>query len=236
MPSILTPAAAKEIIATWVQNNPTIKKLDVFLSGHFKKTDGIFIAGGALRDQLLTPKREPKDIDIVIGGIIANELEKLPNATKNFFGGTKLLFHNQNIDIWSLTETYHLKQFGHPPTIEAYLAGAPLNFDKIVFDLCSSELFDSGCLSGINNQLIIYNPKDSYLEHIQALRCILLKEKIGFKFDESVKALLRRVVPLLNDEKMALEMQKYLRSYKYLNQEKTWSAVVREINFVANSK
>jgi len=221
--------AAQEI-TRYVDNVTSMGALTRFLRDHFREALSILIVGGALRDLLLTPRRTPKDIDVVLEGIDPRDVYEFPGAYKNFFGGITLTYGDFSIDMWRLEDTYHLKEFPLPSSVSGFLQGAPFNIDKIAYDLLTGELHDDGCLAGICQRELRYAPAWPYLEPIQATRAILLRRKINFRFHESVEQLLERSAFLIQrDPTEVASIKDYLRYLKKFLKEESVDLVLGEI-------
>jgi len=168
----------------------------------FADKQGVFIVGGSLRDYFRGRNEAPKDLDVPVLGVTAEELLRIPGAKKDFFGdGVSINIGGMDVDVWPLQECFAIKHFGLPCDIGGLLAGAPFNLEKIAFDVRRKKIHDVGCIEGIKQKMIEYNPYRPYIEHIQALRLVLLKKKTQFRYGESAKALLVRGSVLLKDQK-----------------------------------
>lgn len=221
---------ATKVVRHFLQNEPALAELEGFLALCFPGARSIFIVGGALRDLFLTPRRTPKDIDIVLDGVAHSELSLIKNASQNFFGGLSLIFGGLAVDMWLLEETYHLKRFALEPTIQGFLEGAPFNLDKIAYDLKIGRLYDLGCLAGIASRRIIYAPARPYLESIQAARAVLLQWKTGFDIDASCLELLQRVDALLQQRPAEVsDIKRYLQLLKRFYDADVPERVIAEI-------
>ena len=221
---------ATEALRSWLRRAPRMRALAAFLRERFADANGIFIVGGALRDRFLSPVRRAKDVDVTLGAISLRRLRALPGAHANFFGGTTLPFDGLSVDLWPLEETYHIREFALPRSIDGFLAGAPFNLDKVAFELQTGALHERGCLAGLAARRIVYAPAHEYLEPIQALRCILLKWKTGFTLDDSARQLLRRTARSLEkDDSPISEMRRYLLFLKRFYGPTTFDRALAEI-------
>lgn len=201
-----------------------------FVLESFPTARPILLVGGTLRDLFLDPPKTPKDVDIAIGGISNTSLQGLKGITQNFFGGVTFQRFGLRADMWPLAETYHIKQFGLPPSVSGFLAGAPFNLDKIAYDVRGRQFFDGGCLEGIRRQRIVYAPKVPYLEPVQAARCILLRKKTQFLLDRSAQLLLQRATSILNQNPAArTAIRLYLKYLKSFYDDNVADAVINEI-------
>ncbi len=215
----------------FLQEEPTLAELAEFLAQSFPGARSIFVVGGTLRDLFLTPRRTPKDIDIVLDGVAPSSLSRIHNARQNFFGGLSLTFRGLAVDMWLLEETYHLKRFALEQTIDGFLEGAPFNLDKIAYDLKATRLYDRGCLAGVALRRIIYAPARPYLESIQAARAVLLQWKTGFDYDASCLALLQRVDAVIQQKPAEVsDIKRYLQHLKRFYEVELLERVIAEIH------
>jgi hypothetical protein len=222
---------ARGVVRRLLQEEATLAELAKFLAESSPGARSIFIVGGALRDLFLTPRRPPKDIDVILDGVASSSLSRINNARRNFFGGLSLTFRGLAVDMWLLEETYHLKEFALQPTIEGFLEGAPFNLDKIAYDLKTTRLYDRGCLAGVALRQIIYAPARPYLESIQAARAVLLQWKTGFEYDVSCVALLQRVDALLQDRPAEVaDIKRYLQYLKQFYEAEVFEHVIAAIH------
>lgn len=221
---------ASRTVTDWLQNDDEIKELIELLLDRFPDAKGIFLVGGALRDQLLNPPRPLKDVDVVFDGIPLERLQEIEGTKPNFFAGMTLEFQGLSVDMWGLQDTYHIRKFHEPSTIAAFMKGAPFNLDKIAYDLRSETLYDEGCLAGIETRQIVYAPANAYLESIQALRCVLLRWKTGFALHASADDLLHRVAHRLSEDDSPLpEMRRYLHLLKRFYDDTVFDRAINEI-------
>ncbi|MBU4422100.1 hypothetical protein L6259_00700 [Candidatus Parcubacteria bacterium] len=235
----LTFETAQKILLEQYSKNNILQELRAFLKKSFPSAGPILVVGGFLRDTLRGADIMHRDIDITIGNIAPDVLFGLPGAECNFFGGIELLYQGQSVDIWPLQETYHIKKFQLPATIEGFLAGAPFNLDKIVFDIGAGQLYEDGCVAGLAEKKIVYCPARPYLEHIQAARAILLQQKTDFSLDESVIALFRRASgKLQNSKTLTAEVCDYIYRLKQFKNRGECMKIVEKIiyyNAVSNN-
>jgi hypothetical protein len=221
---------ASHAIAQLLSTDPRMRGLVEFLLSAFGDAPEIFVVGGALRDRLLSPPRQPKDIDVMVAGIGRDRIRDMKGGAPNFFGGATLAFNGLAVDLWPLEDTFHIREFHLPKTIGGYLSGAPFNLDKIAYGLRAGALYDQGCLAGLACREIVYAPARAYLEGIQALRCVLLTWKTSFTLDHSASELLSRVAERLReDSSVVREMKRYLFHLKQPSNERVFDQIVEEI-------
>jgi hypothetical protein len=221
---------AAQKVATYFEEAPSMGALRHFLMEHFQVAKSILIVGGALRDLLLIPRKTPKDIDVILDGIEARNVYEMSGANRNFFGGITITFEGFSVDIWRLEDTYHLKQFPLPCTVSGFLEGAPLNLDKIAYDILTDQLHDNGCLEGISHREIQYVPAWPYLEPIQAARAVLLHWKTDFSFHDSAEQLLERAANAIEkDPTEVANIRDYLRYTKKFFRQQLADRVIDEL-------
>jgi tRNA nucleotidyltransferase/poly(A) polymerase len=221
--------AAQEV-ATYLDEVSSMGALRHFLMEHFREAHSILIVGGALRDLFLTPRKTPKDIDVVLEGIEPRNAYEISGADRNFFGGITITYEGFSVDLWRLEDTYHLKQFPLPCSVSGFLEGAPFNLDKIAYDILTDQLYDNGCLAGIRQHEIRYVPAWPYLEPIQAARAILLHWKTNFSFHDSTEQLLERSnIIIEKDPTEVVNIKDYLRHLKKFFPKQMVEHVLEEI-------
>lgn len=202
---------AERLIAAWTAADPLVRDAVFSVSSAFPGARGVFLVGGAIRDKLLDQVTF-KDLDFVVDVQASDfHLARLPDARRNFFGGLTFKLRDCGVDVWPLCDTYHIKNFGLNPTVDNLLAGAPFNLDRIAFEVRTRCLFELGFFDGLRERKIVYAPPRSYLEPVQAARCILLRRKTGFSLDGSAVELLARVASLLQgSDQVAIQIHEFL--------------------------
>lgn len=164
---------------------------------------GIFILGGYIRRilQKLSGLGEspPSDLDVVafFKEGWCNEVVKFADkVTKTPLGGVRWILDGKRfstelkwVDVWDIRDNINIRLQGIEPCIENVILGGPLNLDRICFNVKNNTLLDAGCLNGLKNRKIIYNPPWEYLPHIQLFRGCLFCERLKFDADYSLKIL-----------------------------------------------
>jgi len=178
--------------------------------------ESLFVVGGAVREHFMSRPPPLKDIDFIVSGVDLQVLENIFDVRRTWFGGYSFNFEDVRVDIWELSETYHIRRFDLPATIEGYLRGAPFNLDKIAYDLKRNILYDDGCLEGIIiKDRIVYAPEYPYLEYIQAIRCDSFQRRLGFELDQSARDLMFRVAKkFVENEEMNKKIHTYLQAHQ----------------------
>lgn len=163
----------------------------------------LFIVGGTIRDCLLDRLNPRTDLDFVVRHANNADIFQLlrhcawankAGVTKNFYGGVSFRRRGRPVDIWGLEDTFHIKKFQVEASLTSFLAGAPFNLDKAMFDVRRIKLHERGFLRGLANNVIEYDPAHPYLEKVQAVRCLHLCASTGFQLAPSARGLLSRAL------------------------------------------
>ncbi len=137
-----------------------------------------FLCGGAVRNMLLSNKNIPRDLDIILGYISKEHLEKLfPNNIKGktSLGGLKLQVKDWSIDIWSIQDTWAFRdgKFGGI-SFSDYPKITFLDIEAIAIQLFSKgrkkrEIYSKGFFESISKKTIEIN----YEENPAPAECII---------------------------------------------------------------
>lgn len=156
-----------------LQENSNLKQLLTQLSG----LGPSLVFGGAVRDWIVG--KTPRDIDIVIDCNIKNlSILDRYKGVKNKFGGYKLLVEGIEFDIWSLENTWALK---NDTKFEKKLATIPftafLNLDAIAYRLDSQEIYENGFQRAMTSKVldIMYEPNPYPFLCVSKALCALSK-------------------------------------------------------------
>lgn len=226
-------ARGRKLLDDFCAESGILGQLSKFFNDKLPPHGPVIVVGGFIRDVFRGPRIQPRDIDVVIDNIEKSSLQALPGARLNFFGGTTLSYGNLSVDVWPLEDTFHIREFRLEPSIESFLAGAPFNLDKIALDIRAAKLYDRGCLDGIHTGTIEYDPANPYLEHVQAVRAVLLLRKTQFTLAPSAVDMLCRAAILLRDNRECVRQAcDYLFRLKQVESEAACMAIVEEV-FVA---
>ena len=160
-----------------LQENPNLKQLLSQLSG----LGPSLVFGGAVRDWIVG--KTPRDIDIVID-CSTKSLSLLDRykGVKNKFGGYKLQVDGIEFDIWSLENTWALK---NDAKFEKKLATIPftafLNLDAIAYRLDSQEIYENGFQRAMTSKLldIMYEPNPYPYLCVSKALCALSKYELS---------------------------------------------------------
>lgn len=137
--------------------NPNLKLLDFkkYLSNCFpetiltnlsalSKSCDLYVFSGVIRDYIIDNKAKPKDLDIVVNNLktrdVPVEFLQRFNYKKNQYGGLKILVDGINIDIWSLPDTWGIREQRLEPTPESLVRTAFFNFSAVAYDF-NKEVF-----------------------------------------------------------------------------------------------
>ncbi len=172
------------------------------------KATSIYLVGGAVRDFYL--KRPPSDLDVTVEGMCGRDLESIPGAKRNAFNGPVIPIGDYWVDIWPVPETFFLKDYGLPFTIEGVLSRFVFNLEKIALELRSKNLIDRGCTTGISHRVINYEPHRPFKEPIQAARCVILKRKTNFSYSQTSRELILRSKTQYRNPKVWQEVVEFI--------------------------
>lgn len=160
----------------------------------------VIIFGGFVRDYLYKQKHNFRDIDIVVD-IDNNSLKKLinkyfTNATIsiNQYEGYKIHLKNVCVDIWSLQNTWAIKN-GYFPK-EHLLKTVYLNIDAYGYELSSNSYIDNCDTKKKPTEIDIcfeINPN----EELNLIRSIVLSKKYKINISNSLKI---KIIKLTNDK------------------------------------
>lgn len=187
-------------VLSWVRK--TYPDSYSFLMSYFGERGGIYLVGGAVRD--FFRKENPVDLDVTIDGITSSDLKAVPGIKTITFTPDSVGGHAYRdgivIDMWPLQETYGLREFNLPVSIEGVLKRAPLNIDKIAIEIHSGLMYEDGGLDAIAAREISYCPARPFMEEIQAARIILAQHKTGYRLTASARKHVRKIGRALNPE------------------------------------
>jgi hypothetical protein len=158
-----------------------------------------FIVGGAIRDLVLAPAGSwPRDIDVIVDGSLASDLERLFDGVEKVvvrpsrLGGLHvrktvnvegfpldLLF-----DVWRLEDSWATKAQKLGPTIEAFLSTSFLNIDSVAVALPTDErtarVFERGFFQAIRDRTLEINSEHNQYPLVCVVRALILAAKLDF--------------------------------------------------------
>ncbi len=196
----------------------------------------VYCFGGFLRDTLskyygYEEEFNGHDVDLVVDGHLDPKImrELIPGRYEKTVLGGYRVFPNQDktfyLDIWSIHESYVVKELLFHPIIENIALGAVFNVNRLLFDLLNLNLMDFGALAGIQTRELRYMPVVEYLKPIQAVRALLIQKRHQYIFHQSVIDLIHSV----NFTKNRTIVVEYLEGNYYSTEDIDW--IVKKLKF-----
>lgn len=158
-----------------------------------------YLVGGTLRDILAAPESghpiQPRDIDIIVDGATADQLQQLllPDLQlerRTRFGGlhlAQLLPSGLRVlfDIWTLADTWGFHSKKIPPRIDDFPSTTFLNIDSCAVELLPTHagpprLFDLGFFAGIAARTLDLNYAPNPYPYVCSARSLLLAARLDF--------------------------------------------------------
>jgi len=158
-----------------------------------------YLVGGTLRDILVAPESghpiQPRDIDIIVDGATADELQQLllPDLLlerRTRFGGLHLAQQLPSgprvlFDIWTLADNWGFHSKNIPPRIDDFPSTTFLNIDSCAVELLPTHagpprLFDRGFFAGIAARTLDLNYAPNPYPYVCAARSLLLAARLDF--------------------------------------------------------
>src|SRR5271157_1476053 len=110
------------------------------------------IFGGVVRDlAVFGPAERPRDVDIVLAGASADEIERVFEAwvvRRTRFGGVRLLVEKWMFDIWDVSSTWGIHQLGLDPSFGELPKTTFLNVEAVAAEISSNPGFERRIYSG----------------------------------------------------------------------------------------
>jgi len=153
---------------------------------------------------LLTPQGSlplPRDVDVIVDGCSANDLESAFKDIKdlvvrrNNFGGLHLRRsviiegfppkrYDLLFDVWRLEDTWTIKARGLEPTVAAFLSTSFLNIDSVAVALRTDKhpvrVFERGFFHAITNKTLEINSEYNPFPFVCVIRSLILAAKLDF--------------------------------------------------------
>ena len=211
---VVSPVGAK--VYGWIDSSTrgALSKLDSL----FPDATRLYVVGGAVRDFFLGGKRVPADLDVTVEGVAGTDLARTPGVKINAFGGPMIEVGDLWVDIWALEDTQRLKEYNLPININGVLGRFVFNLERIALEAKEKRVVNRGCLEGIANRCIDYDPVKPKDEAIQAARLVILHHKTEFDYSPRAINLLVRAKEMIQDPNVWVEVVKFFHSSgKYLN-------------------
>jgi hypothetical protein len=209
--AMLSLATAQHRVLEWLATRPAAWHAACFVADTYR-APRVFLLGGTVRDVLLGRPDAAGDVDIVVEGISRADYDdvatRMPHVQRTYFGAHSVRYQGAMVDVLRMDDMINIIHYHLAPTMPNVVATVPLNLDAIAFDVTGSVLHDSGCIAGINDRTVRFRTCTPAREHINAIRCLRLKNKFAFGFDDHTTALVARVAkavrarPELRDDAM----------------------------------
>lgn len=160
-----------------------------------------YLVGGFLRDVVVHPhSRWPRDFDVVVEGCSWDELNRLFSdvvAGQNRFGGLTLRrwieepghynnasTHELDFDVWRLEDTWAVRRFALPRTIESFVRTPFLNIDSIAISIGPGQgylaVFEQGFFDALSRKHIEINQTSNPYPVLCAVRGLILASSLNF--------------------------------------------------------
>ena len=160
-----------------------------------------YLVGGFLRDVAVHPhSRWPRDFDVVVEGCSWDELKSVfadVIARHNRFGGLMLRQwiemqderhaepgQELDFDIWRLEDTWAVRHFHLPHTIQAFVRTPFLNIDSVAMSIGPGEdyltVFEQGFFDALKGRYVEVNQTDNPYPVLCAVRGMILAASLNF--------------------------------------------------------
>jgi poly(A) polymerase-like protein len=158
-----------------------------------------YIVGGAIRDLLLGPPRSwPRDVDVIVDGCSADDLEDAFRdiaIRRTSFGGLHLrktveieglttAKYDLLFDVWRLEDTWAIKTGELAPTISKFLDTPFLNIDSIAVALPKDRsrlmVYERGFFEAVVTRTLEINSEPNPFPFVCAIRSLILAAKLDF--------------------------------------------------------
>src|SRR5258708_33566009 len=145
--------------------------------------------GGTLRDLMrYGAAKDPRDVDVVVDGASVEQLAILFQdvlARKTRFGGLHLNTEGWMIDIWSLSDTWAVRERrAGAGDFEALTRTTFLNVEAVTIDLKIGgnrrKLHSSGFFEGHRSQVLDINLEENPFPELAAIRTLITAAKLQY--------------------------------------------------------
>lgn len=179
-------------------------RLNRFLTNHSKKKKPLraaldrleehswagVIFGGVLRDLAVFGNSfAPRDVDVVVSGANALELERAYDDIvhhKNRFGGLQLRPKDWLIDIWALQDSWAFKKkLAHPINFDQLVKTTFLNVEAVAVEVASKpgsarEIYSSGFFEAIAGKILDINFEPNPFPQLCVVRTLISALRLNF--------------------------------------------------------
>lgn len=144
------------------------------------------VAGGFFRS--LVMGEMPRDIDVVVLGSIPERF--VEGAKKNVFGGYKLLVHGVSVDLWSVQDTWAVKEGFLPPTADGLIRSFFFNSEAVAIDPHDRHVTEAGFLYAVQKRTLeIMTTRPPFPPpSFQVMRAAVLCGKYGWNVGPELRA------------------------------------------------
>lgn len=186
-------AAAERRVRDWLAAGPPALRAAEFVAETYR-APRVFLLGGTVRDVLLGSVGAG-DVDLVIAGVPRADYDAVAGRVelqRTYFGAHSLRHAGATVDVIRIEEMVNIVHYRLAPTMPNVVATVPLNLDAIAYDVTDGALYDGGCLAGLADRTVRFRACTPPREPINAVRCLRLRERLGFSFDANTTALIVR--------------------------------------------
>jgi len=171
-----------------------------------------FLCGGAIRDVLLLQSSIPRDLDIILGNVSKEKLEKdfsSYDRKETKLGGMTLQVKDWSIDMWLIQDTWAFKEgkisgkgFSDYPKITF------LDIDAIAIQLFSKRgykrtIYTNGFFKAILNNTIEINFEENPYPAKCIVRALQIADKFNFKIGHKLAIYITSYVKKTDVEELA---------------------------------
>jgi len=159
-----------------------------------------YLVGGFLRDVVVHPHSYwPRDFDIVVEGCSWDELSRVFTdviSGHNRFGGLTLRQWTElpgqdnagpqelDFDVWRLEDTWAVRHFALPRTIQSFVQTPFLNIDSIAMSIGPGDdyltVFEHGFFDALERRYVEVNQTDNPYPILCAVRGLILAASLNF--------------------------------------------------------
>lgn len=154
----------------------------------------LLMFGGAVRNYFengfSTP---PRDFDIVVctkNEVLDRYFYNIPYR-RNRYGGYKIEHYSVGFDIWSLNSTWAFKnQIVTNPKVENLTKTVFLNYDSIVYNLSTGELYDEDYRKAKEDRKLDIILQDNPFPELNVLRTFVFRTKYNMNYSDKLRSYL----------------------------------------------
>jgi hypothetical protein len=146
--------------------------------------------GGTLRDLMIYGgSRSPRDVDIVIAGVVADQIESLFAdcvVRRTRFGGLHLQYNGWMFDVWSLNDTWALRNSGQSRWGFQDLPKTTfLNVEAVAADLIprpgkARHIHANGFFEAVSNRVLDINYEENPFPILCVVRTLITAARLQY--------------------------------------------------------